>query len=92
MTPTQPAPARTHAVMWMALAGVAAALVVAFTWGARPASVLLAVELLVLAFVRAVAPPPGPYGISARSRGFDVAFLFLGGAAMVVLALTADNI
>jgi hypothetical protein len=84
--PTQP---RSHAVMWVALLAMVLIVASSFLIGARAASVMFAAELVVLAIIRAVAPRPGPYGISARSRGFDAAFLLVTGLAMAVFAITA---
>lgn len=76
--------------MWVALAGIALALLVTFILGPRAGGVALAVEMVALGFVRAVAHR-APYGISARSRAFDVTVLMGGGVLMAVLALTAQN-
>ncbi|WP_165962686.1 DUF3017 domain-containing protein [Occultella glacieicola] len=84
-----PAQPRSHAVMWVALLAMVLIVAASFLVGARPASLMFAAELGVLAFVRAVAPRPGPYGISARSRGFDVAFLAVTGLVMATFAITA---
>ncbi|WP_084480759.1 DUF3017 domain-containing protein [Ruania albidiflava] len=95
MSRTTPAPAGTHRrrrrpAMWVALAGIVLALVVTFAFGPRAGGVALAVELVALGFVRAVAQR-APYGISARSRAFDVTVLMGGGVVLAVLALTAQN-
>ena len=76
--------------MWVALAGIVLALLATFILGPRVGGVAFAAELVVLGFVRAVSRRP-PYGISARSRAFDVTVLMGGGVLIAVLALTAQN-
>lgn len=76
--------------MWVALAGIVLALLATFILGPRVGGVAFAGELVVLGFVRAVSRRP-PYGISARSRAFDVTVLMGGGVLIAVLALTAQN-
>ena len=76
--------------MWVALAGIVLVLLTTFIFGPRAGGVALAVELVALGFVRAVARR-APYGISARSRAFDVTVLMGGGVLTAVLALTAQN-
>lgn len=81
---------RRRPAMWVALAGIVLALLTTFILGPRAGGVALAIELVALGFVRAVARR-APYGISARSRAFDVTVLMGGGVLMAVLALTAQN-
>lgn len=81
---------RRRPAMWVALAGIVLALLATFILGPRAGGVTLAIELVVLGFVRAVGRR-APYGISARSRAFDVTVLMGGGVLMAVLALTAQN-
>ncbi|ACQ81254.1 conserved hypothetical protein [Beutenbergia cavernae DSM 12333] len=77
--------------MWCALAGVLLVCALAVLVDALVAVRVLGVELAVLAVVRLVAPPPGPVGVTARSKAFDVVFLAV--AALAVLALSlAPNI
>lgn len=95
MSRTTPAPAgtlrrRRRPAMWVALAGIVLAVLATFALGPRVGGVVLAVELVALGFVRAVARR-APYGISARSRAFDVTVLMGGGVVIAVLALTAQN-
>lgn len=77
--------------MWIALAALVLAVAVTFVVGPRVGSVVLAAELVALGFVRAVSKG-APYGISARSRAFDVSVLMGGGVVILVLALTAQNV
>lgn len=87
-TPTRP---RMWA-LWWALGGVAVVVLLAFLTGARVAGLALAIHLAVLGLARLVLPSPGPMGITARSRGFDVTFFWLGAAGTALMALTADNL
>lgn len=87
-TPTRP---RTWA-LWWALGGIAVVVLLALVIGARVAGVALAIHLATLGLARLVLPSPGPMGITARSKGFDVTFLWLGAAGTVLMALTADNL
>ncbi len=77
-------------VLWLAVAGVAAAVALSVTVGARIGVSLLGVELLVLAGLRACTPWAGR--IASRVRAFDVVLLAGMGAAILVLGLTADNV
>ncbi|UFU03882.1 DUF3017 domain-containing protein [Ruania suaedae] len=90
--PVEPGHWRRYVVMWVALAWIVAAMVVMALVSVRTGCLVLAAELVVLGFVRAVAPQPGPYGITSRSRAFDVALLMLSGAGIAVLALTATGL
>lgn len=76
--------------MWLSLSGVAGAVVVTFVVGPRAGSLVLAAELVLIGLVRAVLPRT-PYGIAARSRGFDATVLIAAGLAMGAFALTAQN-
>ncbi|MGC0143611.1 DUF3017 domain-containing protein [Pseudactinotalea sp. Z1732] len=87
----RPPPPRTWA-LWWALGGVVVAVLLALMVGARVAGVAFAVHLGVLGAIRLALPAPGPLGISARSRLFDVAFLWLGAVGIALMALTADNL
>src|SRR5699024_1939469 len=80
----------TYLAMWLSLAGVAGAVVVTFVVGPRVGSLVLAAELVLIGLLRAVLPK-APYGISARSRGFDATVLIAAGLAMGAFALTAQN-
>lgn len=76
-------------MMWLALLVIIVTVVVPIVLpeqGVRVALLLLAASLLGFAVVRSVSPAPGPYGISIRSRAFDVT-LFVAGA-VVIAALT----
>lgn len=97
--PPSPAPAPAapprpgaHTVMWVALAGIAVTVVLALTVGVRFAAFFFAAELAALAVLRAVRPAPGPYGISARSRTFDVSWLALLAAGIGLLAAFTANL
>ncbi len=90
--PVEPGHWRRYVVMWVALAWIVVAMVTMTVVGVRAGILVLAAELLVLGFVRAVSPAPGPYGITSRSRAFYVAILMLSGAGIVVLALTATGL
>lgn len=78
--------------LWWALGGVAVVVVLAVLVHPRLGALVLAVHLAVLGAVRLVAPGPGPLGITARSRLFDVVFLWLGAAGIALMAITADNL
>lgn len=73
--------------MWLAMLAVAMTVALAVLDGARTASVFLALTLAALAVVRGISPAPGPYGISTRSRTFDVTILAIGSTVIGVLAL-----
>ncbi|UFU05631.1 DUF3017 domain-containing protein [Ruania halotolerans] len=93
--PTPPAERghwRRYAVMWFALIWLLAAFAVMLIEGARAGALVLAAELVVLGFVRAVSRAPGPYGITSRSRAFDVTILMLGGGGVAVLAVIASGL
>lgn len=91
-TTTEPARRQSHLLLWWALAGVLAVVVLALVAEPRLAGLVLAGHLLLLGLVRVVAPGRGPYGISSRSRAFDTTFLILGAIGIAVLSLTADNL
>ncbi|HLS26045.1 MAG TPA: DUF3017 domain-containing protein [Beutenbergiaceae bacterium] len=78
--------------LWLTLGGVAVVMVLAILTTVRAAGVVLAVHLAVLGAVRLVASSPGPFGITVRSRLFDVAFLWLGAIGIALMTLTADNL
>lgn len=86
-----PRPPRTWA-LWWALGGLVVVVILALLIGARVAGLTLAFHLAVLGLVRLVRPSPGPMGITARSKGFDVTFLWLGACGTLLMALTADNL
>ncbi|SED66698.1 DUF3017 domain-containing protein [Ruania alba] len=90
--PVEPGHWRRYVVMWIALAWLLAAFVVMIVEGARPGALVIASELVVLGFVRAVTRSPGPYGITSRSRAFDVAVLMLSGIGIGTLALIASGL
>ncbi len=71
-----------------ALGGVALAVVVGVTLGARPASFVLAGVLAAAAVVRGLSSGQGPAGVAVRGRMFDVAFLAVLAAGITVLAAT----
>lgn len=77
---------RSHTFMWIAMLAVIAVVVTAYALGVRPALLLLSGSLLAFAIVRAVSPSPGPYGISCRSRAFDMSLLAAG--ALFIAAVT----
>lgn len=79
-------PHRTRIMMWLALAAIVATAVVALVVAVKIALLLLSAILLAFAVVRAVSPAPGPYGISIRSRAFDLTLLVT--AAVVIAAVT----
>lgn len=85
-------PRRPTWALWWALGGVLVTALVAVFLHPRAAAVVLAVHLAALGGVRLVAPVPGPLGIAARSRLFDVAFLWLAAAGIAMMSLTADNL
>lgn len=89
--PARPVPRRSRIVMWLAMLAVGATVALAVLDGARTASLFLAGTLAVLAVVRGVAPAPGPYGISTRSRTFDVTILAVGATVIGVLALITQR-
>lgn len=82
-----PAPTR-RPIMWLALVGVLAAIAVAVLVGPLEACLVLAGLLAVLAVVRLAARSPGPYGVSTRSRGFDVVVLLVAALVIGALAVT----
>lgn len=84
-------PRRSHLVMWLAMLALVVVLVVALVVGARAAVLVLSASLLVLAVVRAVAPAPGPYGISTRSRAFDVTLLAAAAVFMAAVTLSLPS-
>lgn len=91
-TTSEPTPRQSHLVLWWALTGVVAVVLLALVAEPRIAGLVLAGHLLVLGGVRAFAPGRGPYGIASRSRAFDTTFLALGALGIAVLSLTADNL
>lgn len=90
MPPEEKTPARpvhrSRIVMWLALAAIAATVVVSVVIGVRVGLLLLASVLGTFAIVRAASPAPGPYGISIRSRAFDVTLLAAG--ALLIAGVT----
>lgn len=58
----------------------------------RLGALVLALHVAVLGVVRLVTAAPGPLGITARSRLFDVVFLWLGAAGIALMAITADSL
>lgn len=84
-TPVKPAH-RTRIMMWLGMAAIVGTAVVGFVVGVKAALLLLAGVLLLFAIVRAVRPAPGPYGISVRSRAFDITLLVV--AALVIAGVT----
>lgn len=91
-TKPEPAPRQSHLVLWWAMGGVIAVVVLALLTEPRIAGLVLAGHLLLLALARVFARGRGPYGISSRSRVFDTTFLVLGAIGIAVLSLTADNL
>lgn len=86
-----PAKPRTWA-LWLALLGVVVVLAAGFIAGPRLAGIIMAVQLAGLGLIRLLLPRPGPYGISSRSKLFDVTFLWLGAAGTALMSLTATNL
>ena len=78
--------------MWWALGGMVIVLVLMVVAGARVGGIILAIHLTLLGIVRLVAPSPGPFGIAARSRLFDIGFYWLGAFGIALMSLTADNL
>lgn len=77
--------------MWAAAAVILATVALAVFVdgnGVRLALLFLSVSLVVFAVVRAVSPAPGPYGISVRSRTFDVAMLIAFAVVITGITLT----
>lgn len=74
--------------MWIAMLCVAATVALAFAIGPRPAVLFLAGAVGAMAVIRAVSPSPGPYGISTRSRVFDVTVMVIGAVVLAGLAIT----
>ena len=92
-TTEYPTPARPRTwALWWALIGILVVVVLALVTGARVAGLTLAIHLTVLGLARLVLPSPGPMGITARSKAFDVTFFWLGAAGTALMALTADNL
>ncbi|MFV0425810.1 MAG: DUF3017 domain-containing protein [Beutenbergiaceae bacterium] len=82
-------PAATVPLMvWVALTAVVAMVVVALTVGVEPGAFLMSGMLVLMAAVRGFGPANGPYGIRVRSKGFDVAVMLTGAAAIAALVLT----
>lgn len=80
---------RTRVMMWLSAVVIAATVAVALLvegTGVKLALLFLAASLCVFALIRAVSPAPGPYGISVRSRTFDVTLLLA--FALVIAAIT----
>jgi hypothetical protein len=78
-------------MMWLAAAVilVTTALAVGVTnEGVRIALLFLSAALVVFAVVRAVSRAPGPYGISTRSRTFDVTLLVAFAIAIASITLS----
>lgn len=86
------APRRPLWGLWVTLGGVVLLVVLAVLTNVRVAGVALAVHLAALGAWRLVAATPGPFGITVRSRLFDVAFLWLGAIGTAWMTLTADNL
>ncbi len=78
--------------MWLAMAAVVISVALAYVIDVRAAAGFLAVALLGLAVLRMVGPAPGPYGISTRSRVFDVSVLLIGAAAVGFLGVFSPNL
>lgn len=77
--------------MWVAAAVIVATVALAVfvdNQGVRLALLFLSASLVVFAIVRAVSPAPGPYGISVRSRTFDVAMLVAFAVVVAGITLT----
>ena len=82
---------RARPVMWLAALVIAATVALAVLVdgnGVRLALLFLATALVVFAIVRAVSPAPGPYGISVRSRTFDVTILVAFAVVIAGITLT----
>lgn len=74
--------------MWVSVVVIGVMVALAFLVGVRQAALFMSTVLVGMATVRALSPPPGPYGIRVRSRGFDVTVLLVFSAAIAALALT----
>lgn len=74
--------------MWLAALACALTAVLAVVANSRVASLFLAAAVLVFAVVRAVSPSPGPYGLSTRSRVFDVTLLVVSGVVIAGLVIS----
>jgi len=72
--------------LWWTLAGIAAAVGVAYVWDAFVGTFALAALLLCYAVVRAVGRAPGPAAVAVRSKALDVAVLTGAAVVLVVLA------
>lgn len=83
-----PTKQRSYLLMWSAMAAVAVMVALAVNIGVRQASLFLSVVLIVLAGIRAFSDEPGPYGITVRSRSFDIAILLLAAIVIAGLAVT----
>ncbi|WP_156252283.1 DUF3017 domain-containing protein [Pseudactinotalea terrae] len=84
VTPRQ----RTRIMMWLALAAIIATAVVAWVVAVKVALLVLSGALLAFALVRAVSPAPGPYGISIRSRAFDITLMVAAAVLIAVVTLS----
>ncbi|MBD8078272.1 DUF3017 domain-containing protein [Cellulosimicrobium arenosum] len=78
--------------MWIVLAGVLLATVVAVLVDARAGCLVLAGVLVAAGLARAFLPGPGPVGISVRSRGLDTFFFLAPAVAIAFLALTTPGV
>lgn len=74
----------------LTISGIILVAIVAVIFSARVATVAAGALTLGLALVRGLAPKQD--AIAARSVWFDTTLLTLLGSAMLILALTADNI
>jgi hypothetical protein len=83
------APSPVPAIL-LALTGIALAVVLGLTIGARAGSLAIAATLGVAGAWRATSPT-GPAGLAIRSRGFDVFLCWGAATALSVLALTAPG-
>jgi hypothetical protein len=93
--PEKPAitlPRRSRYAMWLAMAAVVICVALAYVIDVRAAAGFLALALAGLAVLRMVSPAPGPYGISTRSRAFDVTALLIGAASVGFLGVFSPNL